>query len=71
MQKHLNPQINLLKQRDRGRHPNAYHDYMLNSIRKIDNVASGNQSVFLSGFSDLKKEIINNPEMLRKGFWKR
>lgn len=44
---------------------------MLNSIREIDNIASGNQSVFLSGFSDLKKEIINNPEMLRKSFWKR
>lgn len=71
MQKHLNPQINLLKQRDRGRYPNAYHDYMLNRIREIDNMASENQSVFLSGFSDLKKEIINNPEMLRKGFWKR
>lgn len=34
-------------------------------------MASGNQSVFLSGFSDLKKEIINNPEMLRKSFWER
>lgn len=54
----------------RGRHPNDYHDYMLNSIREIDNMASGNQSVFLSGFSDLKKEIINNPGMIRKSFWK-
>ena len=54
----------------RGRHPDDYHDYMLNRIREIDNMALGNQRVFLSEFSDLKKEIINNPGMIRKSFWK-
>ena len=54
----------------RGRHPNAYHDYMLDRVLEIDSIALGNKRVFLSGFSDLKKEIISNPEMLRKSYWR-
>jgi hypothetical protein len=51
-----------------GRHPNAYHDYMLENISEFDNVAQGSTEVFLDLFSDLKAEIISNPDMLRKAF---
>lgn len=54
----------------RGRHPNAYHEYMLENIKRIDNYAQGNTSAFLNKFTDLKKEIINNPDMLRKSYWR-
>lgn len=53
-----------------GRHPNAYHRYMLEGIRNIDTVAKGNQSIFLNKFNTFKQTIINNPNMLRKNFWK-
>lgn len=53
----------------RGRHPNDYHKYMLKGVKNIDHYAQGNTSVFLKEFDDLKKKIIDNPEMLRKSYW--
>lgn len=38
-----------------GRHPNAYHDYILNSIRQFDEIAQGNREIFLELFENLKK----------------
>lgn len=38
----------------------------------FDIVAKGDQTVFLSLFEQLKKkEIVNNPEILTKEYWKR
>jgi RHS repeat-associated protein len=52
-----------------GRHPNEYHNYMLNSLKKIDKVAKGSKEIFMKLFDKLKQEIINSPEMLNKRFW--
>lgn len=38
-----------------GRHPNAYHDYILNSIRQFDEIVQGNREIFLELFENLKK----------------
>ena len=52
-----------------GRHPNAYHDYVLDNMKKIDEVANGNREDFVELFDQLKQEIINNPDMLYKEYW--
>ena len=53
-----------------GRHPNAYHDYILENLKQFDKIAQGDQSKFLKLFDQLKREIINNPEMLYKNYWR-
>ncbi len=53
-----------------GRHPNAYHKYMLNEIKRIDGIAKGNTTVFLKEFKKLQNKIVKNPDMLYKNFWK-
>ncbi|MGE5661899.1 MAG: RHS repeat-associated core domain-containing protein [Ignavibacteriales bacterium] len=52
-----------------GRHPNAYHDWMLEELQSLDSIAKGNKDVFLKMFEDVKKTVIDNPDMLRKAFW--
>ncbi len=52
-----------------GRHPNAYHDFMLQELKSIDTLANGNVNVFMKEFNQLKQTIINNPEMLTKAYW--
>ncbi len=52
-----------------GRHPNAYHQYVLDSMIKFDQIARGNTPIFLDLFESLKKTIMDNPEMLRKSYW--
>ena len=54
-----------------GRHPNEYHNYVLEQMQMFDIVSKGDQTVFLSLFEQLKKEIVNNPEILTKEYWKR
>lgn len=53
-----------------GRHPNAYHDYMMNALKQIDSIAKGDQAKFLKLFENVKNEVLNNPDMLTKKFWK-
>ena len=53
-----------------GRHPYAYHDYMLEKLNKIDEIAQGNKEIFLDLFEEVKTEISKNPNMLYKSFWK-
>ncbi|MGE7666856.1 AHH domain-containing protein [Ureibacillus composti] len=53
-----------------GRHPNAYHDYVLSQLRAFDRQAKGNKKVFLSLFEGLKKKIRNNPSMMYKEYWR-
>ena len=40
-------------------------------MQMFDIVAKGDQTVFLSLFEQLKKEIVNNTEILTKEYWKR
>jgi len=52
-----------------GRHPNAYHDWILKELQSIDKVAKGNKEVFLELFEGIKNTVKENPDMLRKSFW--
>jgi len=51
------------------RHPNAYHDYILNEIKRIDSIAKGDTNIFLKLFESVKNEVLKNPDMLTKSFW--
>ena len=54
-----------------GRHPYAYHDYVLDNMQKFDRIANGDKTKFLKLYDQMKQKIINNPEMLYKGYWKK
>ncbi|WP_297422736.1 AHH domain-containing protein [Clostridium sp.] len=53
-----------------GRHPYAYHEYVLREIIKYDNIARGDKAKFLKLYEQLKNKIMNNPDMLTKDYWK-
>ncbi|WP_292139414.1 AHH domain-containing protein [Butyrivibrio sp.] len=54
-----------------GRHPNAYHEFILDELRNIDLVANGDKGMFLELFeSNIKKVIRENPDMLYSKYWK-
>ena len=52
-----------------GRHPNAYHDYVLDNMKLYDEIAQGNQDIFLKLYENLKINIQANPDMLYKDYW--
>ncbi|ULC57923.1 DUF6443 domain-containing protein [Flaviramulus sp. BrNp1-15] len=53
-----------------GRHPNAYHNFVLSGMQKASMEAGGNTKVFLKLFNKyVKKPVINNPKLLRKAGW--
>jgi len=52
-----------------GRHANAYHQYMLDQIKKFDSIANGDVNKFLKLFEQLKQKIIDNPDILTKNYW--
>lgn len=52
-----------------GRHPNAYHDYILDNMQRFDRVADGDKDKFLKLFGQLKQKIIDNPAVLYKDYW--
>jgi hypothetical protein len=52
-----------------GRHPHAYHEYMLEEVKNIHTIAQGDTKKFLELFEQVKWKIMNNPEMLTKGYW--
>lgn len=54
-----------------GRHPYAYHDYVLDNMQKFDRIANGDKTKFLKLYDQMKQKIINNPEMLNKNYWKK
>lgn len=48
-----------------GRHPNSYHEFVLERMREIDNAAQGDVKVFLRLFeTKVKKVVRDNPDML-------
>jgi hypothetical protein len=53
-----------------GRHPNAYHEYVLENLKQFDAIAKGDKAKFLKLYEKMKQEIINNPDMLYKDYWK-
>ena len=53
-----------------GRHPNAYHEYVLDSMKQFDNIAQGDKDIFLKLFDNLKNNVKSNPDMLYKDYWK-
>ncbi len=54
----------------RGRHPDAYHEWVLRKMRRIDEIAQGNREVFLELFEKEVKQVVReHPEMLRKWYW--
>ena len=54
-----------------GRHPNVYHDYVLDKLATYDRIAKGNKEKFLKLFENFKKEVRENPEMLYKDYWRK
>ena len=53
-----------------GRHPNAYHEYVLDSMKQFDDIAQGDKGIFLKLFDNLKNNVKSNPDMLYKDYWK-
>jgi hypothetical protein len=54
-----------------GRHPNDYHDWVIERMRKASSEAGGDRGKFLELFEELvKKPVIENPELLRKSGWR-
>jgi cell division protein ZapA (FtsZ GTPase activity inhibitor) len=52
-----------------GRHPNAYHDYVLENMKQFDNIAQGDKDIFLKLYDGIKNNIKANPDMLYKDYW--
>ena len=53
-----------------GRHPNEYHDWLLEELFMIDRIPGMNQQLFLQNFEiRIKQPIRNNPAMLYKKYW--
>ncbi|EAI4517192.1 AHH domain-containing protein [Campylobacter jejuni] len=61
---------NKVKMPHRGRHPNEYHEYILEKMSKIDKIARGDKDKFLKEFEKLKEEVKNNPAILHKDYYK-
>ena len=52
-----------------GRHPNEYHEYVLDNMKQYDNIAKGDKKVFLTLYDKMKEHILSNPEILYKDYW--
>lgn len=53
-----------------GRHPNAYHDFVLDGMRRASAGSGGTQAGFLNLFDQyVKQPVIQNPGLLRKSGW--
>ena len=66
----LNDLWNRRKLPHQGRHPHAYHEWVLREMRIIDNMANGKQDLFLHLFDKrIIQPVLNDPDMLRKIFW--
>lgn len=56
-----------------GRHPTAYHEFVLTATQAADDAAKGKvKKKFLDGIeANVKAPVRKNPEMLRKAFWEK
>ena len=66
----LNGDWNKAPMPHQGRHPNAYHRYVLNNMQRYDRMANGNKAKFLELYERMKQKIKANPDILRKNYWK-
>ena len=54
-----------------GRHPNAYHQWVLENMYRIDVIPNMTQQQFIQLFDlNVRQPVINNPSMLYKNYWK-
>ena len=55
----------------RGRHPNEYHEYVINGMQKAAEEAGDNAEIFLQKFNEYVIEPVKqHPELLRKESWR-
>ena len=55
-----------------GRHPNAYHQFVLENMQNAATQANGSKSEFLRLFEqNVKQPVRSNPKMLNKSWWNR
>jgi RHS repeat-associated protein len=71
----LNGEWNIFKMPHKGRHPNDYHRWVLDNMKEISKSLDGCKincsEEFINLFIDkVVTPVRNNPEMLRKIFWK-
>jgi hypothetical protein len=53
-----------------GRHPNEYHEFVLQGMQKAATEAGGDQAKFLQLFDRyVKQPVLQNPNLLRKSGW--
>jgi len=53
-----------------GRHPNEYHNFVLEGMQKAKAGSGGSQAQFLNLFDQyVKQPVIQNPGLLRKSGW--
>ncbi|MGG8496438.1 AHH domain-containing protein [Tenacibaculum sp. TC6] len=53
-----------------GRHPNTYHEFVLEGMQRAASQASSSQSKFIQLFNQYVIDpVIKNPELLRKSGW--
>ena len=53
-----------------GRHPNAYHRFVLRNMMQAERQAGGSQQQFIRLFNELVVEPVKkNPNLLRKSGW--
>ena len=54
-----------------GRHPNEYHEFVLDGMKRAAREAGASSQKFLALFEKYVKEPVRlNPELLRKSGWK-
>lgn len=58
-----NPSNIMLLEGHRGRHTNAYHDFIYNAIKNLDAYAGGDLNSFIKGMVELGKFIEENPQL--------
>jgi hypothetical protein len=53
-----------------GRHPHAYHRFVLKAMQDASVKSMGNQATFLKYFDqNVIQQVVNNPQLLRKAGW--
>ena len=54
-----------------GRHPNEYHEYVLDNMIEFDRIAQGDKNISLKLYEKMKVHITDNPDMLYKDYWRK
>ena len=65
----LDGEWNKIRVPHEGRHPNAYHEYVLERMRLINTIAQGNTAEFLLLFEELRIEISLTHDILYQKSW--